>query len=106
MLFIAAVVALLLRLDGNVGRTAVRSSARANTPETRLMAALLAAISHGLIASFELLGRHLTGHGLPMARLGTVVGECIGAFSHFASTQLSGYVPGQVLEVKGGQYRP
>jgi len=32
--------------------------------------------------------------------------ECVGAFLYLASTQLSGYVTGQILEVNGGQYMP
>ena len=42
---------------------------------------------------------------IPMNRLGTP-DECSGAFLYFASTRMSGYVTGQILEVNGGQYMP
>jgi 3-oxoacyl-[acyl-carrier protein] reductase len=42
---------------------------------------------------------------IPMDRLGTPE-ECVGAFLYLASSQLSGYVTGQVMEVNGGQYMP
>ncbi|MGH8767155.1 MAG: oxidoreductase, partial [Burkholderiales bacterium] len=32
--------------------------------------------------------------------------ECAGAFLFLASEQMSGYMPGQILEVNGGQYMP
>jgi 3-oxoacyl-[acyl-carrier protein] reductase len=42
---------------------------------------------------------------IPMNRIGTP-DECAGAFLFLASTQLSGYVTGQIIEVNGGQYMP
>ncbi|MCQ8239772.1 SDR family NAD(P)-dependent oxidoreductase [Rhizosaccharibacter radicis] len=42
---------------------------------------------------------------VPMERLGTP-DECVGAFLFLASSILSGYVTGQVLEVNGGQLMP
>lgn len=42
---------------------------------------------------------------IPMGRIGEP-DECVGAFLYLASTQLSGYVTGQILEVNGGQYMP
>lgn len=42
---------------------------------------------------------------IPMARIGEP-DDCVGAFLYLASTQLSGYVTGQILEVNGGQYMP
>jgi 3-oxoacyl-[acyl-carrier protein] reductase len=42
---------------------------------------------------------------IPMGRLGTP-DECVGAFIYLASSQLSGYVTGQIIEVNGGQYMP
>ena len=42
---------------------------------------------------------------IPMNRIGTP-DECTGAFLFLASTQLSGYVTGQIIEVNGGQYMP
>lgn len=72
LVFFVAVAGLLLRLGGNVEWTAVWRGAQANTPATLLLAALLATISHGLVSSFDLLGRHVTGHGLPVARVGLI----------------------------------
>jgi 3-oxoacyl-[acyl-carrier protein] reductase len=43
--------------------------------------------------------------GIPMGRIGDP-DDCVGAFLYLASSQLSGYVTGQVLEVNGGQYMP
>lgn len=42
---------------------------------------------------------------VPMARAGTVE-DCVGAFLFLASSALSGYVTGQILEVNGGQLMP
>jgi 3-oxoacyl-[acyl-carrier protein] reductase len=42
---------------------------------------------------------------IPMDRLGSPE-DCVGAFLYLASSQLSGYVTGQVMEVNGGQYMP
>lgn len=42
---------------------------------------------------------------IPMNRIGSP-DECAGAFLYLASSQLSGYVTGQILEVNGGQYMP
>jgi 3-oxoacyl-[acyl-carrier protein] reductase len=42
---------------------------------------------------------------IPMNRLGEV-DECTGAFLFLASTQMSGYITGQIIEVNGGQYMP
>jgi len=72
LLFFAAVAGLLFRLGSNVEWTEVWSGARANTLATLLLAALLAATSHALVSSFDLLGRHVTGHGLPVARVWSI----------------------------------
>lgn len=42
---------------------------------------------------------------VPMNRLGTP-DECAGTFIYLASSAMSGYVTGQVIEVNGGQYMP
>jgi 3-oxoacyl-[acyl-carrier protein] reductase len=56
--------------------------------------------------------RHSTAEGLenfrrgiPMARLGTAE-ECVGAYLFLASEILASYIPGQVIEVNGGQIMP
>jgi 3-oxoacyl-[acyl-carrier protein] reductase len=42
---------------------------------------------------------------IPMARLGGPV-DCVGAYLFLASSQMSGYITGQTIEVNGGQYMP
>ena len=42
---------------------------------------------------------------IPMGRLG-VPADCIGAFLFLASSELSGYVTGQIIHVNGGQAMP
>ena len=42
---------------------------------------------------------------IPMQRLGTVE-ECIGAYLFLASTAMSGYITGQIIDVNGGQLMP
>jgi 3-oxoacyl-[acyl-carrier protein] reductase len=42
---------------------------------------------------------------VPLGRLGTA-DECVGAFLYLASSAMSGYVTGQILEVNGGQLMP
>lgn len=44
-----------------------------------------------------------TRKSIPMARLGTAQ-DCAGTVLFLASTELSGYVTGQVIEVNGGQF--
>lgn len=43
--------------------------------------------------------------GIPMGRLGTAE-ECVGAYEFLASSRMSGYITGQVIEVNGGQLMP
>ena len=42
---------------------------------------------------------------VPMGRVGTP-DECVGAYLFLASTLLSGYITGQIIEVNGGQLMP
>ncbi|MEM7774253.1 MAG: SDR family NAD(P)-dependent oxidoreductase [Pseudomonadota bacterium] len=42
---------------------------------------------------------------IPMKRLGTPE-DCVGAYLYLASSAMSGYVTGQVIEVNGGQLMP
>jgi len=42
---------------------------------------------------------------IPMQRLGAAE-ECVGAFLYLASSQMSSYVTGQMIEVNGGQFMP
>jgi 3-oxoacyl-[acyl-carrier protein] reductase len=44
-------------------------------------------------------------NAIPMGRLGTAQ-ECVGAFLFLASSEASGYITGQVIEVNGGQVMP
>jgi uncharacterized membrane protein YbhN (UPF0104 family) len=67
--FFVAVVVLLVRFGRDVEWDAVWKTARANPPVTLLLAAALAALSHGLVASFDLIGRSVTGHSLSAPRV-------------------------------------
>ena len=42
---------------------------------------------------------------IPQGRVGTVE-DCVGAYLFLASSSLSGYIVGQVIEVNGGQLMP
>ena len=42
---------------------------------------------------------------IPMGRAGTAE-DCVGAYLFLASSALSGYITGQIIEVNGGQYMP
>src|SRR5688572_13291036 len=63
-LFFGAVVVLLTRYARTVDWPAVLQSIRAYPATTLLAAASLAAASHGVYCSYDLIGRHQTGHRL------------------------------------------
>lgn len=67
--FFAAVAGLLLRFGSAVEWAAVWPSARAYPPATLLLVATLAVVSHALVSSYDLIGRHVTGHGLSVPRV-------------------------------------
>jgi len=67
--FFVAVAFLLVRFGRAVEWDAVWKTVRANSPATLMLAAALAAVSHGLVASFDLVGRSVTGHGLTTPRV-------------------------------------
>lgn len=70
--FFVAVAVLLWRFGSAVEWSEVWSTARAHPPQTLLLAALLAVASHALVASYDLIGRHVTGHDLSVARTWSV----------------------------------
>lgn len=72
LVFFAAVAVLLLRFGRAVDWDAVWRTARANPPATLWLAATLAVVSHALVSSFDLIGRHVTGHGLSVPRVWSV----------------------------------
>jgi 3-oxoacyl-[acyl-carrier protein] reductase len=41
----------------------------------------------------------------PMRRIGTVE-ECVGAYLFLASSEMAGFITGQVIEVNGGLHMP
>lgn len=69
------------------------------------------AVSPGVIST-PLHARHSTGEQLERMRLGIPLGrlgepeECAGTFLYLASSQASGYITGQIIEVNGGQMMP
>ena len=67
--FFVAVTVLLVRFGRDVEWDAVWKTVRANPPAALMLAAALAAVSHGLFASFDLIGRSVTGHGLSAPRV-------------------------------------
>ncbi|CAH1386796.1 lysylphosphatidylglycerol synthase domain-containing protein [Candidatus Nitrotoga sp. M5] len=69
LIFFVAVAVLLVRFGREVEWDAVWKTVRANPPATLLLAAALAAVSHALVASFDLLGRSVTGHSLSAPRV-------------------------------------
>ncbi len=67
--FFCAVAILLFRFGSKVEWRAVWTTVQATSPTGLMLAAALAASSHGLVASFDLMGRRTTGHGLPVPRV-------------------------------------
>lgn len=65
--FLALVAGLILRQGLAMDWRAVGRALAAVAPPNLALAALLAALSHALYASFDLIGRHQTGHRLPPA---------------------------------------
>ncbi len=63
--FFGAVVWLLVRQAQTIEWAEVRATVRAMPASVLLAAAALAGASHLLYATFDLLGRRVTGHGLP-----------------------------------------
>lgn len=71
LLFLAGVAALLLRQARTIDWSEVLDAMVELPPSTLLAAGMLAVGSHALYSSYDLLGRHLTGHRLGT---GTVMG--------------------------------
>lgn len=69
LLFFGVVIALLYRHGRDVDWPAVWTAIRAYAPSTLFVAAGLAAGSHALYTTYDLIGRHLTRHGLPISRV-------------------------------------
>jgi uncharacterized membrane protein YbhN (UPF0104 family) len=69
LLFFGAVAGLLLRFGATVEWASVWRGVRDQAPASLLLAGALAVLSHGLVSSYDLVGRHVTGHGLTVARV-------------------------------------
>lgn len=67
--FLLGVLGLLVHLGREVDWTEVGRSIRAQQAGTLALALAFAATSQALYSSFDLLGRHLTGHGLGIGRV-------------------------------------
>lgn len=89
LLLVGAAGWLLVRQLRLMDWHAVGTALRAFTPATLLVACALAAASHALYASYELIGRHLTGHTLPPRRV-----LLIGAVSYAFNLNLGTLVGG------------
>lgn len=72
VLFFVVVAGLLLRFGAGVEWQAVWRGVRDQAPASLLLAVLLAVASHALVSSYDLIGRHVTGHGLPVLRTWSV----------------------------------
>ena len=89
LLLVAAAGWLLVRQLRHMDWDAVVAALRAFTPATLAVACALAFASHALYASYELVGRHLTRHGLPPRRV-----LLIGAVSYAFNLNLGTLVGG------------
>lgn len=67
--FLVLVVGLVVRLASGMDWDEAFKSLRALPATTLLLAAALAASSHAIYSSYDLVGRHETGHGLPWRRV-------------------------------------
>lgn len=69
LVFFLVLVALLVQFGSAVEWDAVVSAARANAPATLWLVGGLAVASHAWVATYDLIGRHVTGHGLTAPRV-------------------------------------
>lgn len=76
VLFVVAVAVLLVQGARRVDWAAVGETLREADPWRLAGAAALGFVSHVLYSSFDLVGRHLTGHHLPKARVLAVAWVC------------------------------
>ena len=95
ILFFLAVIALVGEHARHVDWQAVGTALRAYAPGTLLSAASLAAASHALYCSYDLIGRHETGHRLPPRQ---VVG--VGFTSYAFNLNLGSLVGGVALRYR------
>lgn len=72
LLFFVAVAALLARQAGQIEWSSVLASVRAYPGATLLRAAALAAASHAVYCTYDLIGRHQTGHALPRRQVAAI----------------------------------
>lgn len=85
VVFFGVLVVLLVQFGRSVDWQDVLRSARANAPTTLALALALTVLSHAWMSSYDLIGRHVTGHGLPATRVCLVAwlsyafGLCLGA---------------------------
>jgi uncharacterized membrane protein YbhN (UPF0104 family) len=111
ILFILVVLVLLLKLGQRIDWSAAMAAMRQLPPATLAAAAALAATSHGLYGCYELVGRHVTRHGLPRRtvlavglvsyafnlNLGALIGGVAFRFRLYAQRGLGNGVITQVL---------
>jgi uncharacterized membrane protein YbhN (UPF0104 family) len=93
--FFALVAGLLVHLSHGIDWSQAGQSLRAYRPGTLLLAAALAFASYAVYCTYDLLGRHQTGHGLPAAR---VVG--IGFVSYAFNLNLGSLVGGVAMRYR------
>jgi len=93
--FLLLVGVLLVRLSRTIDWSLAWQALRAYQPGTLLPAAALAMASYGVYCTFDLVGRHQTAHGLPVAR---VVG--VGFVSYAFNLNLGSLVGGVAMRYR------
>lgn len=92
---------LLMRQLRDVEWSSVATALRAFTPMSLAVAFALACVSHALYASYELIGRRLTHHGVPPARTMTI-GAISYAFNLNLGTLIGGFATRYRLYANAG----
>lgn len=93
--FFILVLVLIVHQARSIDWAAVGTALRQQRAATVLPAAALAALSHALYACYELIGRHLTRHGLPARR-----SMAIGAVSYAFNLNLGSLIGGFALRYR------
>jgi glycosyltransferase 2 family protein len=93
--FFLLVLGMVLQQARSIDWPAVGRALARLQPATIMLAVLLTGLSHGLYASYELIGRHLTGHHVPPRRA-----MAIGAASYAFNLNLGSLVGGLALRYR------
>lgn len=69
LVFFLVLVAVLVRFGSAVEWGSVMDAAQANAPATLWLVLAMTVASHAWVSTYDLIGRHVTGHGLPVPRV-------------------------------------